>query len=221
MQVWNSAVIAAAVAVTVLVVVVVTVAQWRATTAERGRRTDRLRATFGGEYDEIVARAGRRQGEAELEERARDLGSFDAPAIEPILRAELAERWARVQLSFVDRPDEAVRRAGALVAEALRRRHLPADTFDERAASVALEVPDHAAAYQRAHDALGADPGGERELDVAALRQALLDLRATFEDLLDRPDHRPEPADGSGPGGATGPGAAGDAHGPQPVDRFG
>jgi hypothetical protein len=177
----------AVVVVLVAVAVAAAASVARARRAERDRRRDRLRATFGAEYDEEVARIGRRAAETALEERARHLGSFDPPAVEPLLRAELAERWARLQLSFVDDPAEAVRRADRLVAQLLADRGHAVDSAADRSAAVVAEVPDLAAAYEVARGPLDEPPAADDPRAPAEWRHGLLALRDVFEALLDAP----------------------------------
>lgn len=198
MEAWMWTVTAVAVG---LVAVLAAASLGRAHRAERDRRRDRLRVAFGPEYEDEVARVGRRAAEQHLEQRADDLGAFEPPAVEPLLRAELAERWARLQLSFVDDPEQAVRRADELVVDLLADRGHDVDTAEARLVAVAHEVPDLADAYRRACATLGRPPAVEDPAATGTWRELLLVLKDVFEALVDGPTRA-------------------DEHGGRAVDRF-
>ena len=154
----------------------------------RHRRTERLRAGFGLEYDRAVEKTGDR-GEAERLlkqrlERRRQLQIRDLSAPEG---QRYAEEWSAVQTRFVDDPRGAVEDADALVTRVLRDRGYPTEDFEQQAADVSV---DHAAAvggYRQAHAALLSTG---RQAATDQLRLALVHYRDLFEQLLGEPLHQ-------------------------------
>lgn len=92
-------------------------------------------------------------------------------------RVRYAESWQRIEMQFVDQPQEAVRAADQLVVQLVRERgggdnHLPA-------------------AVGRARGAAGQSHGDSM---TEALRRAMLDYRAAVQDLLGRDPRQVAPA---------------------------
>src|SRR3982074_205363 len=124
MATWLSIVIA-------LVVVVAAVLAWNG--VERARR-QRLRRTFGPEYDRALERGGkRREVEAERQGRVERRRAIVIRPLESGLRDHYAEAWTTVQVRFVDEPAAAVREADRLVIDVMGRRGYPMAEFDEMA----------------------------------------------------------------------------------------
>ncbi len=72
----------------------------------RKRRTQRLRAQFGGNgYARTLKEGGnRRQAEAVLDKRAERVGRLNIQPLAPADRVRFVESWAKVQARFVDGP---------------------------------------------------------------------------------------------------------------------
>lgn len=150
----------------------------------RQRRTKSLASRFGPEYDHAVATLGKRtEAEKELEARAKRVDSF---SIHPLLAAE-RERfrglWEMAQSHFVDSPVTAVAEADRLVAEVMRARGYPVAEFEQRAADVSVDHPQLVEHFRFAHAA--AANAGSGKIGTEELRQALVHLRALFEELLE------------------------------------
>ena len=110
MPAWSWILIAVAVVIAVAVAVMV------ARSANRRKRTDRLRDHFGPEYERAVGEAGDQgAAEKELVERERKRKKLDIVALAPESRAKYAEHWRTVQTAFVDDPSRAVGDADRLV----------------------------------------------------------------------------------------------------------
>src|SRR5262245_59991178 len=95
-------------------VVIVIAAVW----PMRVRRTRRLRARFGPEYDRVVLEAGGvRQAEGVLEFREKRRDRFVIHPLSASDRAGYQTKWDEVQNRFVDDPSQAVATADRLVNE--------------------------------------------------------------------------------------------------------
>ena len=95
--------------------------------------------------------------------------------------AQLRKRWSNLQRDFVDAPVDTLRRADALLAEAMRERGFPAIDADGRRELLGEHEPQHVTRYDRLRDAIS-DAGGDWSTEQR--RQALLETRTLFDALL-------------------------------------
>jgi len=165
----------------VLLAVVAVVVAW--TYTQRQRRL-RLRQRFGPEYDRAVHVVGApAKAEAMLEERARRV---DRLKIRPLAREQadsFSREWRQVQAQFVDDPNGAVAAADRLVAQVMAARGYPLDDFETRAADLSVDHPRVVENYRIARAvAIRRDRG---EAGTEELRQAVVNYRTLFEDLLE------------------------------------
>jgi hypothetical protein len=166
----------------VIVVIIVVVAIAVAGSVVLRRRAVRRR--FGPEYDRLAGEVGPRRAREELARRDRIVGQLEIRPLSERQRAEYAARWATVQEQFVDRPAEATQTARTLIISVAGDVGYSAD--DEERLFTELSV-HHARAldgYRRGKDAAGQPSGQSTE----ELRQALLDCRMLFRELLGEPD---------------------------------
>jgi hypothetical protein len=173
------------VAIAVVAAVVLAAAAWMY--SQRQRRA-RLRARFGPEYERTVRETGTPdKADALLEDRVRRVERFK---IRPLSREQsqsFAGEWRRVQGLFVDDPDGAVAAADTLVGQVMSARGYPLDDFDTRAADLSVDHPRVVENYRAAR--VLADRRRRGEAGTEELRQAIVNYRALFEDLLDSRDH--------------------------------
>ena len=178
MPAWSWILIAVAVVIAVAVAVMV------ARSANRRKRTDRLRDHFGPEYERAVGEAGDQgAAEKELVERERKRKKLDIVALAPESRAKYAEHWHTVQTAFVDDPSRAVGDADRLVTQVMRDRGYPIDDFDQRAADISVDHPNVVEHYRAAHAIHVAQEHGD--IGTEAQREAFVHYRALFEKLLE------------------------------------
>ena len=164
--------------VLVLLVVAVLVAGVVVTMRRRA-----LRDRFGPEYERLVAEQNSRPAaERELRERERRHADLDLKPLSAPDRARYAGEWADVQTRFVDEPGEAVREGDELVTRLLREIGYPTDDYDERLATLSVEHARMLDQYREAHDISVRNEQGAASTEQ--LRQALVDYRALFADLL-------------------------------------
>jgi hypothetical protein len=158
------------------------------------RRTQRLRAQFGPEYDRTLAEFGNKRfkAEARLAERSERVRNL---SIRPLTAAEhdrYAEEWTRVQAHFVDTPAGAVSEADQLLGDVMATCGYPIGDFEQRAADISVDHPFVAQNYRAAHSISLRQVSGQASTEE--LRRAMIHYRALFEELLgmlQAPDSRP------------------------------
>lgn len=94
---------------------------------------------------------------------------------------QLQERWASLQHDFVDAPVDTLRRADALLAEAMRERGFPAVDADGRQHLLIHHEPQHAPRYEQLREAIS---GEADDWSTEQRRQALLETRTLFDAVL-------------------------------------
>ena len=172
--------------IAVVVVVAVAAIAWAYTA--RQRRLG-LRQRFGPEYDRVLRDAGTpAKADAVLEERARRVEKFRIRSLSREQSSSFAEEWRRVQAMFVDDPDGAVAAADRLVSEVMAARGYPIEDFDTRAADLSVDHPHVVENYRIARSL--AQRRERREAGTEELRQAVVNYRALFNELLDLHDIR-------------------------------
>jgi hypothetical protein len=162
-----------------IIVIAVIVLALIAAVAMRGKQRSELKSKFGPEYERTVdQRDDRREAEAELREREKKRESLDIRPLSDGDRTTFVAAWDRVEARFVEDPDGAAREGDRIVADVMSRRGYPVEGRDH---TDVLSV-DHPDLVDRYREALRttSDP---RSATTEELRQAMLDLRATFEKL--------------------------------------
>jgi hypothetical protein len=146
-------------------------------------RTEQLRERFGPEYDRAVAASdGKREAEAELQERAQRRERLDIVTLEPEARERYETSWRDLQAQFVDEPSKAVSGADALIQKVMKERGYPMESFEQREADISVEHPEVTQDYRAAHGISLANDHGEASTED--LRQAMVHYRSLFQRLL-------------------------------------
>ena len=169
----------------VLVIAAVVILGGIAAWAYLGRqRTARLQQRFGPEYDRTLGTAKTAaEAEARLVERANRVDRFKLKPLTAEQAEAFAEKWRRLQARFVDDPDDAVGQADVLVTEVMTARGYPPEEFDRRAEDVSVDHPNVVANYRIARTLLERRRRGEA--DTEELRQAVVNYRSLFDELLE------------------------------------
>jgi hypothetical protein len=206
---------AAAIAIIVVVAVVVLVVAAMAVTRRR------LQQRFGPEYDRVVEeKRGQFRGAAELARRERRVQRLRIRPLTASARAEYAAEWRTIQEGFVDQPQHAVIEGQELVASVMKERGYPAEDPGQIAADLSVT---HAATLDQYRVARQISADAERgDASTEDLRQALIQLRAVFAELLGKPDAvapRELPEAGPQVPNATGP-VPDDAEPPAPQEQL-
>ena len=149
----------------------------------RKRRTEKLRAQFGAEYERAVKEdGGRRHAEAGLKERTARVESLNIRPLTAGDRARFGESWSRVQARFVDGPGGAVTEADQLLRDAMSTRGYPVSDFEQRAADISVDHPLVMENYRTAHAIAVRQTQGQANTED--LRQAMIHYRTLFGELV-------------------------------------
>jgi hypothetical protein len=154
------------------------------------QRSYQLRERFGPEYDRAV-NAARTPAEAEalLSKRAHRVDRFKLHPLSQEQADSFADQWRRIQARFVDDPDAAVGDADDLVAQVMTARGYPLEDFEKRADDVSVDHPHVVENYRIGRTLMLRRQRGEAGTEE--LRQAVVNYRALFDDLLEVDDrHR-------------------------------
>lgn len=145
-------------------------------------RSQRLRRTFGPEYDHVVDRHGdRRAAERELSERESRLAQYELRPLSPESRDRYKESWSQVQAGFVESPRESVAEAERLVNVLVAELGYPAEGYERQLADLSVRHGHSVKHYRRAHEA-----GMREDASTEDLREAVIGYRKVFEDLMER-----------------------------------
>ena len=149
----------------------------------RKRRTEKLRAQFGAEYERAVKEdGGRRHAEAGLKERTARVESLNIRPLTAGDRARFGESWSRVQARFVDGPGGAVTEADQLLRDVMSTRGYPVSDFEQRAADISVGHPLVIENYRTAHAIAVRQTQGQANTED--LRQAMIHYRTLFGELV-------------------------------------
>lgn len=179
--------------VTVVIIAILIAAVWWYSMRQR---SEKLRERFGPEYERTVAEKGdTRKAEDELTDRQKRVSQLDIRPLAADERGRFSDEWRAVQARFVDDPSSAVRDADALVGRVMEARGYPVGDFEQRSADVSVDHPTVLEHYRAAHEiALRHDQG---QASTEDLRQAMVNYRALFAELLEEPrtvETRPDTA---------------------------
>lgn len=175
-------------AVVALVALLIVVAGWYYASKQRRAR---IRERFGPEYDRTVQEVGEPgKAEAILAERAKRVSRFKLHPLSADQADAFARQWRLIQGKFVDDPDGAVREADQLVTQVMTARGYPLEDFDRRAEDISVDHPNVVENYRTARALVTRRSRGEAGTEE--LRQAVVNYRALFDDLLEvhHPRHR-------------------------------
>jgi hypothetical protein len=147
------------------------------------KRTEKLRAQFGPEYDRAVAMTGNRfKAEAQLEKAEERVRRYSLRPLTAVDRERFQKTWRMIQATFVDDPPRAFTEADQLVGAVMLARGYPPTDFDNRAAEIAV---DHAAVvenYRAGHEV--AILHAQRLASTEELRRGMVHFRTLFEELM-------------------------------------
>jgi hypothetical protein len=170
----------------ILVVVVAVVVVVAAILYERRRRSERLKQTFGTEYDRVARQLGDPQrAETVLAEREKRVSQIKLRTLPASEQARYVQQWAFVQKQFVDDPRGAVNEADRLVTDVMNARGYPMSEFDQRADDISVHYPNTVGNYRAAHDIVLLHCKGQSSTED--LRRAMVHFRSLFDELLGAP----------------------------------
>ena len=170
-----------------IVVIAIIVAAIAVFVTIKAKRSQRLRARFGPEYQRALAESGSKtQAEAKLEKLDRRVDRFDLKPLTPVVRANFVAAWQKIQARFVDDPKIAVAEADKLIQEIMAARGYPISDFDQRAADISANHPLIVEHYRAGHDIAREHSKGRASTED--LRQAMIHYRTLFSELAGEPE---------------------------------
>ncbi|WP_128428127.1 hypothetical protein [Streptomyces cyaneus] len=176
--------------IVIAAVVVVLGAAALALRARGTRGTKGLKRRFGPEYERALARhdGDAEAAERELAQRVERHGGLRERPLEATEVERFEARWTEAQEHFVDAPKEAVGEADRLLAELARARGFPDGAqYEEQLSALSVHHADHVQGYRHVHRVAHAPEGRP---DTEEMREAMIEGRALFEDLMHVPDKR-------------------------------
>ncbi|WAX80324.1 hypothetical protein [Streptomyces sp. KMM 9044] len=188
----------------IVIVAVVVVAAAVLTLRARGpRHGANLKRRFGPEYDRAVARhdGDTEAAERELAQRVQLHGDLRTRPLEPAEQERYEAGWTATQERFVESPREAVAEADRLLADLAAARGFPGGgQYEEQLAALSVHHAHHVDGYRRVHRVAQARVNGGHEggAGTEEMREAMVEARALFDDLVrpsrhDGGDHRGGP----------------------------
>jgi len=181
----------------ILIVVIVLLVVAAIATSTLTRRKAAERNNYGPEYDRLAEEVGPRKANAEFAKRRQHVDSLHIRPLSQERRTAYASQWEAAQEQFVDQPAQAVNTAGSLVTAVAGDRGYEAGNHDQLLSDLSVHHGRYLDGYRHARQvAAQADQASTEDQ-----RQALLDYRGIFFDLLEPSGHgnghvpapRPEP----------------------------
>jgi hypothetical protein len=164
-----------------IVVVVVLLAVATVAASKRSRHAAAVRNDYGPEYDRLTEEVGPRKANAEFDKRRQRVDSLHIKPLTEERRTAYTSQWEAAQEQFVDQPAQAVNTAGSLVTAVAVDRGYQATDHDQLLTDLSVHHGRYLDGYRHARQiAERADQASTEEQ-----RQALLDYRGLFFDLLE------------------------------------
>jgi hypothetical protein len=184
----------------ILVLVVIAVAAALASTLLH--RSAAQRGRIGAEFSRLARETGPRRARAEFAERRRRVDKLGIKPLSAQRHAGYARQWTAAQERFIDSPPQATTTAAALVTAVAAERGYDVSDGDQLLVDLSVYHGRYLDGYRRAmRTTARAETAATEEL-----RQALLDHRALFQDLLAA---SPDTTTAGKPAGPAGPGRTG------------
>jgi hypothetical protein len=159
----------------------------------RRRHTERLQDQFGSEYDRAVKTAGsEKEAQTELNGRRKHIESLNIRPLSVAERERYMADWSTVQNKFVDQPGQATVEADHLIMEVMQLRDYPVSNFEQRAADISVQYPALVSKYRAARAI--AVLNEQHHAGTEDLRQAMINYRSLFDELLKAETVAPEKA---------------------------
>jgi hypothetical protein len=147
------------------------------------RRSAKLRARFGPEYDRVVAEKGNRfKAEAQLESVEKRVKSYSLQPLSATDHDRFQHAWRKIQATFVDDPARALSEADQLIGTVMLARGYPPSDFENRAAEISVDHATVIENYRAGHDI--ALRHAQRQATTEDLRKGMIHYRALFDELM-------------------------------------
>ena len=148
-------------------------------------RSRRLRSQFGPEYERTLREHGDpTKAEKDLAQRRRRVAKLHIRPLSTPDHDRFVAAWRADQAKFVDDPAGAVAKADRLVQEVMVARGYPMADFDQRVEDISVDHPFLVRNYIAARQIAMREGSGQSSTEH--LRQALVQYRSLFDELLER-----------------------------------
>lgn len=176
----NTAVI---VAVAIAIVVIVALAALYV----RGRQGSKhLRSQFGPEYSRAIEESGgQREAEARLHAREVRVKKYHLQPLSAADKERFSAAWRRIQVRFVDNPQDATTSADELLGQVMSAMGYPDGDFNQRLEDLSVDHAQAVQNYRAAHEVMLRH--GRGEASTEDMRKAMIDYRTLFDDLVGEP----------------------------------
>jgi hypothetical protein len=168
--------------VTIVIIIVIVLVVIAVGGALIARQTSQRRQ-FGPEYDALAKEVGPRQARTEFTKRQKRVAGLDLKELSPEQRAAYEARWEAAQEQFIDNPRQATQTAAGLVTAVAAEIGYPVDDREQLLADLSVNHGKYLDGYRGAVRATDQAADGSTE----EFRQALLDYRTLFNDLIGAP----------------------------------
>jgi len=161
---------------------------------EQKRRTKaRLRGRFGAEYDRaVLAHGSERKAETILADREKRVRSLKLRELSAVHRERFIADWNTTQARFIDHPKGALAEADELVTSLLQAHGYPVSDFEASAEDISVDYPRMIESYRSAHTV--AVLSAQDKASTEELRNAMLQYRNLFDELVGAPARAEQPA---------------------------
>jgi hypothetical protein len=163
----------------IVVLVLLVVAAIAASKLTRRKAAER---NYGPEYDRLVREVGPRKASAEFAKRRQRVDRLHIKPLAEERRTAYASQWEAAQEHFVDQPTQAVSTAGSLITAVAVDRGYEAADHDQLLTDLSVHHGRYLDGYRHARTMT--EQAGQ--VTTEDQRQALLDYRGLFFDLLER-----------------------------------
>jgi hypothetical protein len=172
---------------TAIIVIAILVIAAAVALAVAARRRE-LQRRFGPEYDRVVSEQDSKlRADAELTQRQRRVRRLNIrPLTDAARRQHLAE-WQAIQERFVDSPQSVVTEAYTLVTTVMQERGYPTDDDEQVMADLSVDHARTVGNFRAAQTITREVAHGS--VATENMRQALIQYRELFADLLGEPDN--------------------------------
>jgi hypothetical protein len=143
------------------------------------RRTSQKRQ-FGPAYDQLASEIGPQKAKAEFAKRQKRVDGYNLKPLSAEQRAAYEARWEAAQEQFIDSPRQATQTAAELVTAVAAQVGYPIDDQEQLLADLSVRHGQYLEGYRTARRTTDQAEEGATE----DFRQALLDYRALFNDLI-------------------------------------
>jgi hypothetical protein len=144
------------------------------------RRRTALRKEAGPEYDRLEREIGPRRAKSEFAKRRQRVDGFELKPLSDERRAAYEAQWTAAQEQFIESPLEATRSAASLVTAVAAEEGYPVDDDSQLLTDLSVYHGRPLDGYRQARRLTEQAEQAETE----QLRQAVLEYRAMFQDLL-------------------------------------